>query len=302
MIIELDPFITAKRRERIRAPRALAKRDAGGDVAERWLSGLKRLTANEVALNRAREFESRPLRIFLKNMLSAIKKLKQKKFYRGFIPLDPKKFNFPAGDKMVFPRQSKKLHLSGKDLTGLTLIELLVVIAIIALIAVAILIAISNVRIKGRDAKRLAEIKQIEKAIQFYYEDHGYYPGANDEPLISTDWWDPNYGWWYLSRVLEPYLKKIPVDPINKQINNPWPSPNYDHSGDYFYYYYSPQRLGALTGSNVAGEYDLWVRLENKKNPYRCEFVGYLKYEGFSNLSICGDSDAPEMKDVYSPH
>ena len=63
MIIELDPFIAAKRRERIRAPRALAKRDAGGDVAERWLSGLKRLTANEVALNRAREFESRPFRL-----------------------------------------------------------------------------------------------------------------------------------------------------------------------------------------------------------------------------------------------
>ena len=59
---------------------------------------------------------------------------------------------------------------------GFTLIELLVVIAIIGFITVLALAAMSTVRAKSRDAKRLADIKQIQAALNLYYNDKRMYP------------------------------------------------------------------------------------------------------------------------------
>ena len=188
---------------------------------------------------------------------------------------------------------------SKRFFTGFTLLELLVVIAIIALISLFAYAAVNQSRMKARDAKRMSDIKEIEKALQLYYEDYGYYPGAQDAPLVSIDWWDQNYGWWYLSRALAPYLKNFPKDPINRQVNDPSYDQLYDHPGDYFYYYYSPQKKGAFTGSDIYGQYDLWARLEDKKNNYRCEFVNYTDY---NNQSPCDADNEPEMKDLFSAH
>ena len=47
-----------------------------------------------------------------------------------------------------------------KTKKAFTLIELLVVIAIIGLLATLSVLALSNARIKSRDAKRLADVKQ----------------------------------------------------------------------------------------------------------------------------------------------
>ncbi len=59
---------------------------------------------------------------------------------------------------------------------GFTLIELLVVIAIIGFISVLAVAAMSTVRAKSRDAKRLADIKQIQAALNLYYNDRRMYP------------------------------------------------------------------------------------------------------------------------------
>ncbi|MFA4942030.1 MAG: FISUMP domain-containing protein [Patescibacteria group bacterium] len=63
-----------------------------------------------------------------------------------------------------------------KSKSAFTLIELLVVIAIIGLLATVSVIALNNARSKSRDAKRVSEIKQIQTALELYYNDQNRYP------------------------------------------------------------------------------------------------------------------------------
>lgn len=65
---------------------------------------------------------------------------------------------------------------------GFTLIELLVVIAIIGLLASIVMVSLSGAKTKSRDARRQADIKNIQLALAMYYADNGMYP----ENIYST--------------------------------------------------------------------------------------------------------------------
>jgi type II secretion system protein G len=66
--------------------------------------------------------------------------------------------------------------LRNKNAKGFTLIELLVVIAIIGLLASVVLLALNSARAKSRDAKRLADVRQIASALELYFNDVSAYP------------------------------------------------------------------------------------------------------------------------------
>ncbi len=65
-----------------------------------------------------------------------------------------------------------------KNKKGFTLIELLVVIAIIGLLSTLAVVALNTARQKSRDAKRVADIKQIQTALELYSGDKSGYPSV----------------------------------------------------------------------------------------------------------------------------
>ena len=70
----------------------------------------------------------------------------------------------------------KKILLVGRQ--GFTLIELLVVIAIIGILASIVLASLNSARVKSRDARRVADIKQMQLALELYFDANGSYPAA----------------------------------------------------------------------------------------------------------------------------
>jgi len=69
---------------------------------------------------------------------------------------------------------------------GFTLIELLVVIAIIGLLSTLAVVALGQARVKARDSKRLADLKQLQTALELYYTDNNAYPSETALTLGGT--------------------------------------------------------------------------------------------------------------------
>lgn len=61
---------------------------------------------------------------------------------------------------------------------GFTLIELLVVIAIIGILATIVLVSLNTARQKARDARRISDLRQVQLALQMYYDTNTAYPAA----------------------------------------------------------------------------------------------------------------------------
>ena len=76
----------------------------------------------------------------------------------------------------MFLSVNKKTIISA----GFTLVELLVVIAIIGILATVALVSLNSARVKARDTKRVADIRQIALALEFCYnETQKYIPSAS---------------------------------------------------------------------------------------------------------------------------
>lgn len=67
-----------------------------------------------------------------------------------------------------------------------TLIELLVVIAIIGVLSSVVLVSLNSARGDARDVTRSAQAKELKKALEVYYLEHGSYPVTTCTPIQSV--------------------------------------------------------------------------------------------------------------------
>lgn len=86
---------------------------------------------------------------------------------------------------------------------GFTLIELLVVIAIIGVLASIVLASLNTARRKSRDARRVADIKQLQLALELYYDANG-----QNYPTVLTSLTTGCAG-------SSPCIPTVPVDPLS---------------------------------------------------------------------------------------
>lgn len=97
---------------------------------------------------------------------------------------------------------------------GFTLIELLTVISIIGVLTGLLTVSFLGVRVRGRDAQRKSDIKQIQSALELYRADNDTYPTTS--PITSC-------GAAFSSGATS-YMTKVPCDP---------------QSGGAYYYFFS---------------------------------------------------------------
>ncbi len=149
---------------------------------------------------------------------------------------------------------------------GFTLIELLVVISIVGLLSTLAVYAINVARVKARDTKRKADLVQIQKALELYYDNHNHYPqeawcdssigscGDPGCPCSGSDWDYTNPAYIGPSLRNDNILKDMPKDPINNTT---------------YYYAYEPdcnqERCPSPLGCCY---YSIWTRLESTGSNY----------------------------------
>jgi prepilin-type N-terminal cleavage/methylation domain-containing protein len=129
---------------------------------------------------------------------------------------------------------------------GFSLLELLVVIAIIGILAAYIVINNNRSKIQSRDARRLADVREIFNALQVFYTSTENYPpdcsepgysggcdgtdipeaGVNSDTTLDAD---------FVTFLSPEYMGEVPRDPLN--------------TGNYHYDYFTNMEYPAGSGN-----------------------------------------------------
>lgn len=95
-----------------------------------------------------------------------------------------------------------------------TLVELLVVIVIIGILGSVITASLGSARKQARDAKRVADVKNIAQALEEYYADKGGYPVVNNGSQNSDIGICIEGSTDFQTMLIPGYLAAIPRDPL----------------------------------------------------------------------------------------
>ncbi|OHA85132.1 MAG: hypothetical protein A2408_00825 [Candidatus Yonathbacteria bacterium RIFOXYC1_FULL_52_10] len=181
---------------------------------------------------------------------------------------------------------------------GFTLIELLVVISIIGLLSSVVLSSLNTARSKGRDAQRISDLTQLQKALALYYDQNGRYPNTSGFCTSYDECSSAQGAWSSTDIAVNPlyavvaggFISKLPIDPKNTPANNVLQTT----ASDYSYYY-------STSGTNQT--YDLVARLENAGNPNSCQIkdTAYCDSVVWAGWNWGADSPAGDRLVYYHP-
>jgi len=96
---------------------------------------------------------------------------------------------------------------------GFTLIELLIVVAIIGLLSTLAVVALGSARVKARDSKRLADLKQLQTALELYYTDQNAYPTGSSVTLGAGNYACLNATGFAATGCANAYMGAVPHGP-----------------------------------------------------------------------------------------
>ncbi len=165
--------------------------------------------------------------------------------------------------------------------SGFTLIELLVVIAIIGILSSVVLASLNTARAKARDTKRIADFRQIQTALELFYDSYGQYPMTAGAPTWDGHWQlfatclETGAGCGFATPGFQPPISKVSQDPLDD------PATLSDSDPTYYYGYPS----ACSTGQS----YRLAVPLETNNSALQGDLSGsfYNNNGGCNGQGYC---------------
>lgn len=120
-------------------------------------------------------------------------------------------------------KTKNQLFIASK--AGFTLVEILIVIVIVGILATIGFGSFQSSQLKGRDASRKSDLRQIASALETYYNDHGQYPTDNGGSINGCNGGSPcTWGEPFIDDKGTVYMIKLPFDPQESR--------NYYYSSD----------------------------------------------------------------------
>ena len=139
------------------------------------------------------------------------------------------------------------MRLTNRLAVNNRILEYFVVFIIIVSLTVVSFVLLQGIFAETRDSQRVGDIATIRTALELYHIDHGAYP--------HTGWVNSaTASWDTLGEALRPYLRSLPLDPVNDA------SAPVERTGAFNYSYYSSEKKNR--GEGKPDDYVLVFRLE----------------------------------------